>query len=112
MRGPNAKILRLSKSILAMYKMLYKNMASYPKISTTLMRLALQWGFVQQPRLLREVTNIVVHISYSLGIANGLRQSRPLMQWDGPYLHILSLRLHPLCKKAGLILFRTIGDLI
>lgn len=54
------------------------------------MRQALQWVFVQQQRLLQAVINLVVHIFYNLGIANGLQQSNQSMQQGGIYLHTLS----------------------
>jgi hypothetical protein len=96
-------------SILIAYEILYSSMVSYLKISTTLMRLGLQWASVQwasvqRQRLLQVVINIVVHIFYSLGIANGLQQLNQLMQWDGLYLYTLSLKQRPISKRAGLIL--------
>ena len=87
------------------------SMKSRLKISTTLMKLDLQWASVQLPRLLLVLSTMAGQSFYSLEIENGSLQLSQSMCQDGPYLPTLSLKVR-IYKKAGLMGSQMAGGLM
>jgi hypothetical protein len=67
------RIQRLYSVGLKLYMKLFRNMASMKMTSRILMKLALQWDFVQHPRLLLQWIAVKDPVQLFKGIMNGLQ---------------------------------------